>query len=82
MQQITPTLILTMSCLVVGALFLHGPIPQDLLYHQFADCRALFNVPNFWNVITNIPFVIIGMMGLFRCTAPNMYAGETENKMS
>ena len=46
------------------ALPLLPPIPQDQNYHQFADQRTLLGVPNFWNVISNIPFIFIGAMGL------------------
>ena len=47
------------------ALFLHAPIPQDLQYHLFKDTRTLFNIPNFWNVMSNLPFIIVGVMGLY-----------------
>jgi hypothetical protein len=40
------------------------PIPQDQGYHQFADKRTLIGVPNFWNVVSNIPFIAIGAIGL------------------
>jgi Ceramidase len=40
------------------------PIPQDLAYHNFVDQRELFGVPNFWNVASNVPFVIAGLLGL------------------
>src|ERR1700689_4658436 len=46
------------------ALLLLPPIPQDQGYHQFADKRTLLGVPNFWNVVSNIPFIAIGAMGL------------------
>ena len=46
------------------ALPLLPPIPQDQNYHQFADQRTLLGVPNFWNVISNIPFIFIGAIGL------------------
>lgn len=48
------------------ALFLMGPIPQDPTYHSFADTKTIFGVPNFYNVITNIFFIIIGIWGLTR----------------
>ncbi len=41
-----------------------GPVPQNPEYHKFADQRAILSVPNFWNVITNVPFLIAGMMGM------------------
>ena len=48
---------------MVGAFWLE-PIPQDLAYHEFADQRALLGIPNFWNVATNAPFLIVGLLGL------------------
>lgn len=48
---------------VVG-LALHGPIPQNLEYHQFADQRVIFGIPNFWNVISNVAFLVAGVAGL------------------
>jgi Ceramidase len=42
------------------------PIPQDPSYHQFADQRTLLGVPNFWNVVSNLPFVLVGATGLWR----------------
>jgi hypothetical protein len=42
------------------------PLLQDQAYHQFADRRELFGIPNFWNVVSNLPFVILGAVGLRR----------------
>src|SRR5262249_17477948 len=42
------------------------PIPQDPSYHQFADQRTLLGIPNFWNVISNLPFVVVGAIGLWQ----------------
>lgn len=47
-----------------AALLVHGPIPQDPEYHLFADARALLGIPNFWNVVSNAPFVVAGIAGL------------------
>jgi hypothetical protein len=49
---------------------LTGPVPQDPGYHHFADTRALAGVPNFWNVLSNLPFLIVGLAGLARCPIP------------
>ena len=40
------------------------PLLQDQSYHQFADQRELFGVPNFWNVASNLPFIAVGAIGL------------------
>ena len=42
------------------------PILQPQDYHQFADRRAIFGIPHFWNVASNLPFVLIGALGLVR----------------
>jgi len=39
-------------------------IPQPLAYHNFADQRAWLGIPNFGNVISNLPFAVFGVMGL------------------
>jgi hypothetical protein len=46
------------------AIFAFPPIHQSLEYHHFADTRTLLGVPNFWNVASNLPFVIVGFAGL------------------
>lgn len=40
------------------------PIPQPLEYHQFADQRRYFGIPNFLNVISNGAFLLVGTAGL------------------
>jgi Ceramidase len=49
-----------------AGLLLVPPIPQDQSYHQFADQRTLFGVPNFWNVVSNLPFIAVGAAGLWQ----------------
>jgi Ceramidase len=50
----------------LAALLMLPPIAQDQSYHQFADQRMLFGIPNFWNVVSNIPFLAVGAAGLWR----------------
>lgn len=40
-------------------------IPQDLNYHNFDDSIVVFNIPNFYNVISNVFFLLIGIAGLY-----------------
>ncbi len=60
-----PILIGLMVISLAGLLLL-PPISQDQSYHQFADQRTLLGVPNFWNVVSNLPFIAIGAAGLWR----------------
>src|SRR5215469_14244357 len=39
-------------------------IPQPQSYHSFADQRTILDIPNFWNVASNVPFAIVGWWGL------------------
>ena len=50
----------------LAGLLLLPAIPQDQAYHQFADQRTIFGIPNFWNVVSNLPFLVIGAAGLWR----------------
>jgi len=47
-----------------------GPIPQDVSYHLFVDTRKIWSIPNFWNVVTNAPFAIVGLLGLYQLRNP------------
>jgi hypothetical protein len=40
------------------------PIHQDPAYHDFADKRTLLGIPNFWNVVSNLPFLFAALWGL------------------
>ena len=57
------TIILISSASLIIA-FLVPPIPQDPDYHQFADQRTIFGISNYWDVISNAPFLLIGLLGL------------------
>ena len=50
--------------LAVGITSFISPIAQDPAYHQFADRRALFGIPNFGDTASNIGFLIVGVLGL------------------
>jgi len=57
-------LIIVVSLFVTTILFSFSPIKQDNSYHLFADSRDLFRLPNFLNLITNLPFLIVGFLGI------------------
>jgi hypothetical protein len=49
---------------VLGLFLFVMPIPQDPAYHRFADDRTLLGIPNAWNVLSNLPFLLVGGWGL------------------
>ena len=53
----------------VAAACLVPPVPQDPAYHRFADTRALGGVANGWAVLSNLPFVLVGLWGLRQLAA-------------
>jgi hypothetical protein len=56
-------ILFSFCCLLL--LFGYPRIGQEPSYHSFADQREILDVPNFLNVATNLPFVIIGFAALF-----------------
>jgi hypothetical protein len=52
------------ACLVAIGCAVLPPLAQDPLYHAFADGRTLHGVPNFWNVISNVPFFMAALYGI------------------
>jgi hypothetical protein len=48
------------------AMLFSPPLLQNPSYHQFADQRCFFAIPNYCNVISNIAFLAVGTIGLYR----------------
>lgn len=40
------------------------PITQNLEYHYFADTRKILGITNFFDVVSNLPFLFVGIAGL------------------
>jgi len=51
--------------LLAGILLITDPIAQDPAYHLLADHRHWLGASNFANVFSNLPFAIVGILGLF-----------------
>jgi hypothetical protein len=59
-------LLVIVSVVALVAVFFVPRIPQDPAYHHFVDARTLLGVPNFWNVFSNIGYLLVGIYGLAR----------------
>lgn len=64
-----PSMVWLAAAVFAVGLVLHGAIPQWASYHDFADRRALLGVPNAADVLSNLPFLVIGLWGWRRCSA-------------
>jgi len=58
-------LIVAFSVLCVLGAVLLPATPQPLAYHDFADRRAFFGIPNFFDVASNALFLLGGVLGLY-----------------
>jgi hypothetical protein len=52
------------ALLCIVAAIVAPPMAQPLSYHAFADCRTIWSIPNFFNVLSNLPFLVGGALGL------------------
>jgi hypothetical protein len=52
------------SVIALISLFFIPAIPQDPSYHLFADQRQILGVSYFFNVISNVLFLIVGFLGI------------------
>jgi hypothetical protein len=59
-------LLIALAALLALALLMHGPIAQWPGYHLFADTRSWLGIPNAADVLSNLPFALIGAWGLVR----------------
>ena len=60
---------------VIGllTLLILPPIAQDPRYHAFADQRTFFGIPNFWNVASNLPFLLVALWGGRALRSPSAF---------
>ena len=49
--------------LIITFIFVE-PLPQDPEYHKFADSRAYWEIPNTFDVLSNIALAIVGLLGI------------------
>ncbi|KAE9610326.1 hypothetical protein Lalb_Chr07g0185441 [Lupinus albus] len=63
---------ITVSCCILFML-ITPRIPQPQKYHDFADKRQFFGIPNTLNVVSNFPFLVIGVIGLMLCRHRNYF---------
>ncbi|XP_052733905.1 uncharacterized protein LOC108339544 isoform X2 [Vigna angularis] len=64
--------LVSLFCFVV-LMIVTPAIPQSQEYHNFADHRKFFGITNALNVISNFPFLVIGLVGLVLCYHGNYF---------
>lgn len=66
-----------------GFWILVQPFAQPLTYHNFADQRPMAGIPHALNVISNLPFIVVGAIGIAfllsaRSRRPGIFVEEIE----
>lgn len=56
-------------------------IPQSEAYHDFADKREFFGIPNTLNVVSNFPFLVVGLVGLVLCYYGNYFMLSSQGEL-
>ncbi len=57
------------------------PIAQEPAYHIFSDTKEFLRIPNFLNVLSNLPFLIVGLIGIYKLNFSNGLKIVTQNKL-
>jgi hypothetical protein len=52
------------TVLAIAATFSSPPVLQDPAYNHFADQRTFLGIPNLFDVISNVPLFLVGLLGL------------------
>jgi hypothetical protein len=68
-------ILILLGLLPVGLIVLWfiEPVPQDPDYHLFSDTRGILGIPNFNNVISNVGFALVGLLGTAAVLGVNRY---------
>ena len=63
--QLGPGLVILAALVLAAIVFMRvvPPLPQPLSYHRMADQRDWLGIPNFLNVVTNLPLSLAGGAG-------------------
>jgi hypothetical protein len=65
MMSIKSLILITTAVIAVFITFSFvDSIPQDPGYHNFADSRTFWGISNAFDVLSNIPLAIVGLMGI------------------
>ena len=62
-KQLKVWILVGVAVVTAAVVFCLKPVPQDPAFHRFADTREWLRVPNFWNVMGNFCFLLVGIWG-------------------
>lgn len=62
-RQVRLSILLVIAAASIVAVAWHEPIAQPAGYDVFADQRRVRGIPNFWDVVSSLPFLGVGVAG-------------------
>jgi hypothetical protein len=68
--------LLVVAC--VCATVLLPRLPQDAAYHHFVDTRTMLGVRNALNVLSNLPFLLVGVLGWWIVSSKSHFLQSSE----
>ena len=81
-QKTTKLILITLAILGLILAISINPMSQSNSYHQFSEKRTIFKITNCYNVISNIPFFMIGIIGLFKLRYISKISYISKNRLS
>ncbi len=64
--QLSGIFFVIIFALIIALFFITtDPIPQPKNYNIFSDQRNFFGINNFFNIISSLPFLVIGVVGIY-----------------
>ncbi|HUV22665.1 MAG TPA: hypothetical protein VMZ32_12790 [Gammaproteobacteria bacterium] len=61
----TRVLVVMVALMMILSWWMNGPIPQDRLYHEFADQRNFLGIDHAVDVLSNSVFCVAGISGIY-----------------
>lgn len=65
MRRYLPLLPTALTLAATLAVIFHGPVAQLAHYHDFAEQQTMLGIPHAQDVLSNLPFALVGLWGLF-----------------
>jgi len=56
---------LGLAVLSAAVLFLAPPMAEPPIFGIFVDDRQIAGIPHFWNVVSNVPLLVVGVWGVY-----------------
>ena len=63
-ESLGALVIMLLAVVALSSFFFVKAFPQDPSYHHFSDTAIWLDIPNTLNVLSNVPFMVVGIWGL------------------